>query len=74
LVCAGITRLPSMVLGDDCYQSRSQPRVADSSKFGRIGLYQILEPQGIAKLVTDAGIPGEAREALTRGGVEAISA
>ena len=63
-----------MVLGDDCYQSRSHRGVVDSSKFGRIGLYQILEPQGIAKLVTDAGIPGEAREALTRGGVEVIIA
>lgn len=46
--------------------------VADSSKFGRICLHKILEPQGIAKLVTDAGIPGEAREALTRSGVEVI--
>jgi hypothetical protein len=29
---------------------------------------------GLSKLVTDAGIPGEAREALTRSGVEVIIA
>jgi DeoR family transcriptional regulator of aga operon len=48
--------------------------VADSSKFGRICLHKILEPLGIAKLVTDAGIPDSAREALTRIGVEVIIA
>jgi hypothetical protein len=31
--------------------------------------HQFLEPQGIAKLVTDADIPGKAGEALTRSGV-----
>ena len=46
--------------------------VADSSKFGRICLHRILEPQGISKVVTDAGIPTEAREALARNGVEVI--
>ena len=46
--------------------------VADSSKFGRICLHKILEPQRISKVVTDAGIPGEAREALTQNGVEVI--
>jgi len=48
--------------------------VADSSKFGRICLHKILETQGIAKLVTDAGIPGAAREALGRAGVEVMIA
>jgi len=48
--------------------------VADSSKFGRIRLHKILEPQGISKLVTDTGIPDSAREALTRIGVEVIIA
>ena len=48
--------------------------VADSSKFGRICLHKILEPMGIAELVTDAGIPDSAREALTRIGVEVIVA
>jgi DeoR family transcriptional regulator of aga operon len=48
--------------------------VTDSSKFERICLHKILEPQGIAKLVTDTGIPDEAREALTRIGVEVIIA
>jgi DeoR family transcriptional regulator of aga operon len=48
--------------------------VADSSKFGRICLHKILEPQGISKLVTDTGIPDSAREALTRIGVEVIIA
>jgi DeoR family transcriptional regulator, aga operon transcriptional repressor len=48
--------------------------VADSSKFGRICLHKILEPQGIAKVVTDSGIPEAAREALTRIGVEVIIA
>jgi DeoR family transcriptional regulator, aga operon transcriptional repressor len=46
--------------------------VADSSKFGRICLHRILEPKGISKVVTDAGIPTEAREALARSGVEVI--
>jgi DeoR family transcriptional regulator, aga operon transcriptional repressor len=48
--------------------------VADSSKFGRICLHKILEPQGISKLVTDTGIPESAREELTRIGVEVIIA
>lgn len=48
--------------------------VADSSKFGRICLHKIVEPQGIAKVVTDTGIPDAAREALTRIGVEVIIA
>jgi DeoR family transcriptional regulator, aga operon transcriptional repressor len=48
--------------------------VADSSKFDRICLHKILEPQGISKLVTDTGIPESAREALTRIGVEVIIA
>ena len=48
--------------------------VADSSKFGRICLHKVLEPQGISKLVTDTGIPEAAREALTRIGVEVIIA
>ena len=48
--------------------------VADSSKFDRICLHKILEPQRIAKLVTDTGIPDPAREALTRIGVEVIIA
>ena len=48
--------------------------VADSSKFGRICLHRILEPQGISKLVTDTGIPDSAREALTVIGVEVIIA
>ncbi len=48
--------------------------VADSSKFDRICLHKILEPQGIAKVVTDSGIPDSAREALTRIGVEVIIA
>lgn len=46
--------------------------VADSSKFGRICLHRILEPQGISKVVTDAGIPDAARDALARHGVEVI--
>jgi DeoR family transcriptional regulator, aga operon transcriptional repressor len=48
--------------------------VADSSKFGRICLHKILEPVGISKLVTDAGIPAAARDALARSGVEVIIA
>ena len=48
--------------------------VADSSKFGRICLHKILEPQGIAKVVTDRGIPDVARDALTRIGVEVVIA
>jgi DeoR family transcriptional regulator of aga operon len=48
--------------------------VADSSKFDRICLHKILEPQGMSKLVTDTGIPESAREALTRIGVEVIIA
>jgi DeoR/GlpR family transcriptional regulator of sugar metabolism len=46
--------------------------VADSSKFGRICLHRILEPKGISKVLTDAGIPTKAREALARNGVEVI--
>jgi DeoR family transcriptional regulator of aga operon len=48
--------------------------VADSSKFGRICLHQILEPQGISRLVTDAGISAETRAELTRLGVKVIIA
>jgi DeoR family transcriptional regulator of aga operon len=48
--------------------------VTDSSKFGRICLHQILEPQGISRLVTDAGISAETRDELARIGVEVIIA
>lgn len=48
--------------------------IADSSKFDRICLHRVLEPQGISKLVTDTGIPDSARAALTRIGVEVITA
>ena len=48
--------------------------VADSSKFGRICLHKILEPQGIARVVTDAGIGTETREQLARIGIEVVIA
>jgi DeoR family transcriptional regulator of aga operon len=48
--------------------------VADSSKFGRICLHKILEPQGIARVVTDAGIASDTRDELARIGVEVIIA
>jgi DeoR family transcriptional regulator of aga operon len=48
--------------------------VADSSKFNRICLHKILEPQRVAKLVTDSGIDDETRDALTLLGVEVIIA
>ena len=57
-----------------CQAAREIIVVADSSKFGRTCLHKILEPQRISKLVTDAGIPGDVREALTRSGVEVIIA
>lgn len=55
-----------------CKAAREIIVVADSSKFGRVCLHKILEPQRISKLVTDAGIPGDAREALLEAGVEVI--
>jgi DeoR family transcriptional regulator of aga operon len=48
--------------------------VADSSKFGRICLHQILEPQGISRLVTDSGISTEMRAELARIGVKVVIA
>lgn len=48
--------------------------VTDSSKFGRICLHKILEPQRISKFITDAGIPAQARAALTRMDVEVVIA
>lgn len=57
-----------------CACAREIIVVVDSSKFGRVCLHKILEPQGITKVVTDAGIPGEAREALAGAGVEVIIA
>ena len=48
--------------------------VADSSKFGRICLHKILEPLGIARVVTDAGIASDTRDELARIGVEVIIA
>ena len=48
--------------------------VTDSSKFGRICLHKILEPQGVARLVTDAGVSDETRAELARIGVEVIIA
>ena len=57
-----------------CEVAREIIVVADSSKFGRICLHKILEPQRISKFITDAGIPAEARAALTRMGVEVIIA
>jgi DeoR family transcriptional regulator of aga operon len=43
--------------------------VTDSSKFGRLCLHKIVEPQRIARVITDAGIPPETREALSAAGV-----
>jgi DeoR family transcriptional regulator of aga operon len=57
-----------------CEVAREIIVVTDSSKFGRICLHKILEPQRISKFITDAGIPAEAQEALTRMGVEVIIA
>ena len=48
--------------------------VADSSKFGRICLHKILEPQGIARVITDEGIADETRDELARIGVEVVIA
>ena len=48
--------------------------VADSSKFGRICLHKILEPQGIARVVTDADITDDTRAELERIGIEVIVA
>jgi len=57
-----------------CEVAREIIVVSDSSKFGRICLHKILEPQRISKFITDAGIPAEAREALKRMDVELIVA
>jgi DeoR family transcriptional regulator of aga operon len=57
-----------------CEVAREIIVVTDSSKFGRVCLHKILEPQRISTLVTDDGIPPEAREALTRIGVQVIIA
>ena len=57
-----------------CEVAREIIVVSDSSKFGRICLHKILEPQRISKFITDAGIPAEARVALARMGVEVIIA
>jgi DeoR family transcriptional regulator of aga operon len=57
-----------------CEVAREIILVTDSSKFGRVCLHKILEPQRISKVVTDDGIPAEAREALTRIGVQVIIA
>jgi DeoR family transcriptional regulator of aga operon len=57
-----------------CKAAREIIVVADSSKFGRVCLHKILEPMRISKLVTDAGIPGDARQALLDSGVEVIIA
>ncbi len=57
-----------------CEVAREIIVVSDSSKFGRICLHKILEPQRISKFITDSGIPAEARAALARMGVEVIIA
>ncbi len=48
--------------------------VADSSKFNRVCLHKILEPQGISKVVTDSGIGESTRAELARIGVEVLIA
>ena len=57
-----------------CEVAREIIVVTDSSKFGRVCLHKILEPQRISKFITDAGIPAEARTTLERLGVEVIIA
>jgi DeoR family transcriptional regulator of aga operon len=57
-----------------CRAAREIIAVADSSKFGRVCLHQILEPRGISRLVTDSGISIETRDELARIGVEVIIA
>jgi len=44
--------------------------VADSSKFGRLCVHKIVEPRGITRVITDAGIPQEAHTALADTGVQ----
>lgn len=48
--------------------------LADSSKFGRISLHQIVELDRVHTVVTDAGISSEYREGLQRLGIELIIA
>jgi DeoR family galactitol utilization operon repressor len=48
--------------------------VADSSKFGKIGFVHVLPVQQLTTLITDTGLPPEARAALTDSGVEVIQA
>jgi DeoR family transcriptional regulator, aga operon transcriptional repressor len=57
-----------------CRAAREIIVVADSSKFARVCLHRILEPRGITKLVTDAGITEATRDELGRIGVEVIIA
>ena len=44
--------------------------VTDSSKFNRLCLHKIVEPQRIARVITDAGIPQDVHEGLSAAGVQ----
>ena len=44
--------------------------VADSGKFGRKGFVGVLPITGIARLITDSGLPADARAELEQSGVE----
>lgn len=48
--------------------------LADSSKWGRVGLAKVVPLSAVHVLVTDSGLPGEAQEAVKRLGVELILA
>ncbi|WP_284500480.1 transcriptional repressor AgaR [Microbulbifer litoralis] len=55
-----------------CKASTEVIVVTDSTKFGKICLYKILEPLEISKLITDDGIPDEYREGLMEMGIDVI--
>ena len=57
-----------------CRAAREIIEVAESSKFGRVCLHKILEPQAISKLITDQGIGAATRAELERIGIEVLIA
>ncbi|SBV93325.1 Uncharacterized HTH-type transcriptional regulator YgbI [uncultured Alphaproteobacteria bacterium] len=54
--------------------TRATYLVSDSSKFGRLGFFNVVRPQEMDGIITDTGLPGPARELLLRAGINLILA
>lgn len=54
--------------------TRATILVSDSSKYGRLGFFNVVRPQDMQGIITDTGLPPQAQEALIRSGINLMLA